>query len=383
MSPQTHILTDVANGVWVESCEFTDPASSTKWSIKKRTLRGGRSDGVDVIEVDNGRLSVSLLPTRGMGIWRGACDGVPVGWKSPVELPVHPSQVNLAEFNGLGWLTGFNEWLCRCGLGWHGAPDEDGGRSLNLHGKIANTPAHFVSVKTPQADELIEVTGVVDETSLFLGALRLTSTLTTRPGSNSITIIDEITNIGGHPTESELLYHINTGRPFLEAGARCEIPHRWVAPRDARAGEGIETWQAFEPPVAGYQEQCYFVEPETDADGDSLALLVNEAADRAVSIRFNTSQLPHFTLWKNTQAEVDGYVAGLEPSTSLPNGRSFERRQGRVILLEPGQSQQAKLELAILTSAEEVVRARAMVSAIQGHCDQPEAFPNPRRECSP
>ena len=383
MPPHTHILTDVANGVWAETFELAGRSDSANWSIKKRTLRGGRSDGVDVVDVDNGRMSVSLLPTRGMGIWRGACDGVPIGWKSPVELPVHPSQVNLAEFNGLGWLTAFNEWLCRCGLGWHGAPDDDGGTPLTLHGKIANTAAHFVSVSTPESGEPIEVTGVVDETSMFLGALRLTSKLRTQPGSNAITIVDEIKNLAGQPAEVELLYHINTGRPFLEGGARCEIPHRSVAPRDHRASEDIDAWQTFAAPVAGYAEQCYFVEPVTDADGNTQAMLVNQTGDRALSMRFNTGQLPCFTLWKNTQAEADGYVTGLEPSTSLPNGRSFERKQGRVISLEPGQSHRTVLELAVHTSLHEVAEARDAVTMLQRNCENPAVFPEPRRDCSP
>ena len=39
-------------------------------------------------------------------------------------------------------------------------------------------------------------------------------------------------------------------------------------------------------------------------------------------------ELPCFTLWKNTAAEADGYVTGLEPGTNFPNLRSFERFVG-------------------------------------------------------
>ena len=41
--------------------------------------------------------------------------------------PVHPKFVDLSVRGGLGWLTGFDEWLCRCGLAWNGPPGDDDG----------------------------------------------------------------------------------------------------------------------------------------------------------------------------------------------------------------------------------------------------------------
>ena len=32
----------------------------------------------------------------------------PLGWRAPVTGPVHPKHVNVAEFNGLGWLVWFS-----------------------------------------------------------------------------------------------------------------------------------------------------------------------------------------------------------------------------------------------------------------------------------
>ena len=85
------------------------PASG--YSRDKRTLRGGLREGVDVVEVDNGRLRFVVIPTRGMGLWRASCGDVQLGWKSPVQGPVHPAFVPLWEASGLGWLDGFDELL--------------------------------------------------------------------------------------------------------------------------------------------------------------------------------------------------------------------------------------------------------------------------------
>src|SRR5207244_7714578 len=105
------------------------------------------SDGVRVVEIDNGAMCIDLLPTRGMGIWRVRREhpspsrgGESVlGWHAPSREPVHPAFVPLMEPAGLGWLDGFNELLCRCGLESNGPPEfDDAGRLVRpLHGRIA------------------------------------------------------------------------------------------------------------------------------------------------------------------------------------------------------------------------------------------------------
>src|SRR5688572_1027153 len=108
---KSYVLTDVAADKWVDSFEVGrgehPKLGIAPWSVRKRTLHGGRRDGIDVIEVNNGELSFSILPTRGMGIWRGRYHNLPLGWKAPIQGPVHPKYVNLHDRSGLGWLDGF------------------------------------------------------------------------------------------------------------------------------------------------------------------------------------------------------------------------------------------------------------------------------------
>jgi hypothetical protein len=381
MAETSIVLTDVTVGVWLESwsiCGTDGPtlAGSGDWSVRKRTLRGGLSDGVDVVEVNNGAFSIQLLPTRGMGLWKADYEGTPLGWDSPVSLPVNPAYVNQESRGGLGWLSGFNELLCRCGLAFNGPPgidvrvDSDGNRSetpMTLHGHIANTPAHFVEVKIDDdGPGVISVTGIVDETSMFGSQLRLKSTLSTAAGSNRLTITDEITNLSAGSAEMELLYHTNFGRPFLEAGARFIAAVREVAPRNLRAAADIDDWQTFGPPQIGFEEQVYFLEPATDDKGNTIAMLQNAAGDLGVSLSFNVAQLPCFSLWKNTQAEADGCVTGLEPSTDFPNLRTFEREQQRVVTLPSGGSHVAELQIAVHNTAGSVAETQRKIATIQG-----------------
>lgn len=343
------------------------------WSVSMRRLAGGLSDGVDVVTLDNGRLSLDILPTRGMGVWRGMMNGVPVKWDSPVERPVHPAFVDQMRRGGIGWLDGFNELICRCGLGWHGAPGNDVIRDtegkvvseqfLPLHGRIANLAAHRVTVE--ERGEVIAVQGIVDEASLFGGRLRLESTLTTQVNSSRFEITDVVHNLGSQPAEVEILYHCNFGRPFLSEGATLHIAASEVAPRDHRAAEGISMWNLFAGPTAGYAEQCYLAKTVADSGGWGMAVLADAETEHAVCVRFDTSTMPWFVLWKNTQAEADGYVAGLEPGSSFPNPRSVERREGRVIQLSPGNSVTFRLSLEVVSDRREVRRLLDEVTALQ------------------
>jgi hypothetical protein len=110
MAKQTWVITDVARGIALEELTLTSGMTSAipkDVCIAKRTLRGGLQDGVDVIEVNNGRFRFLVIPTRGMGIWRAWLGDVQLGWQAPVHGPVHPRWVNLWEPSGLGWLDGF------------------------------------------------------------------------------------------------------------------------------------------------------------------------------------------------------------------------------------------------------------------------------------
>ncbi|MEM2673887.1 MAG: aldose 1-epimerase family protein, partial [Candidatus Bathyarchaeia archaeon] len=342
-------LLDVENEIYVEKWKITSAefGAGKEWCIEKRRLYGGPSDGVDIITVDNGRLSFTVVPTRGMSIWRGYYQGIFLGWVSPVKYLVNPKYVNLEEREGLGWLRGFNEWVVRCGLGNIGAPGIDVvknnmGRDiealLTLHGRIANTPASLVKLKVGLEPPFeLGVEGTVYESTMFGSNLKLTTSITTFPGDNSLKISDTIENLRGVSDEMQILYHCNYGKPFLEEGARFLAPIKRLAPRDKIAMLDIDSFDTFGPPESGFIERVYFMELLGDEEGYSEALLVNKSLDKAVSHRFLVKELPFFTLWRNTAAEEDGYVVGFEPGTSFPNMKRFERERGRVIKLGPGE----------------------------------------------
>ena len=120
-------------------------------------------------------------------------------------------------------------------------------------------------------------------------------------------------------------------------------------------------------PEPGFAEQVYFFTLHGKGrEGDTLSILRNHRGDKAAALRYKTSQLPCFTLWKNTGGANEGYVTGLEPGTNYPNIRPVEKERGRVKTLKPGESFVAETTLEICGDAEQVAKLEAEVKALQG-----------------
>jgi hypothetical protein len=362
------VLTSVEQNQHRESWEATGkvltPQCPVPWSILKQTLHGGKQEGVDVILLDNGTMQLAVCPTRGMGIlWARVAD-VRLGWDSPVQEIVHPRSINLQSRGGLGWLEGFNEFVCRCGLEWAGHPGtdrfvnnvgEEATMDLTLHGKVANLPASEVQVVIErQKPYRLRIRGRVDERMFYGPKLELWTELSTEPGSSTFRIHDTLANRGAAPQEFQLIYHTNFGTPLLGAGARFVGAVERVTPFNPHAAQGLTDYATYLGPTLGFVEQVYKIRPAADADGRSLGVLVNAAGDRAASVAFSTKELPYLTLWKNTNVLREGYVTGIEPGTGFPHNRRLERSKGRVPRLEAGASRSFTVDFTVYVSEAEV-----------------------------
>ncbi len=364
------VLTDAENGVSVK--EWTlDPheiANATgNWRVRKRVLSGGRQEGVEIIEVDNGLLRFSVVPCRGFNIWEAHVGNIRLGWDSPVREIVHPQFVNLAEKGGLGWLAGFGEFVSRCGLESIGAPCVDGNSPLGLHGRINYLPASFIEVRFEDAPTpRLVLRAIVDETMMFGPQLRLSAEISTELGKPEITLNDSVSNLSDSPQEFQTLYHINFGPPLLGPGSRFIAPIKTLTARDQRAAEGIDQWDRYNGPHGpGYSEEVYLMELWSDQESQTEALLRSADGRLGATVRFSTKELPYFTLWKNEASVRNGYVTGLEPATSFPCPRPFERLAGRLPVLGGGESYQSQVIIRALQSADEVSRTETRIKNLQ------------------
>jgi len=376
--PQRWVLTSAADNRHTETWSI-DGAKLTPqkpdWRVEQKTLHGGRQEGCELIIVDNGKIRITIIPTRGMSVLDVVSGDLRLGWNSPVREVVNPREINLQSRGGLGWLEGFNEWMCRCGLESNGHPGTDrftnntgdeASLDLTLHGRIGNIPASEVEVLVdPAPPHRITVRGTVWERSFYGPNLKLQTELSTEPGSLEFRISDTITNHGAQEQEFEILYHANYGAPLLEEGAEFLAPVKKVVPFNAHAAKSVASYARFASPRAGFTEEVYCLYPLADEQNRTLIALRNKAGDRGASIAFNVAELPHLTLWKNTAAEADGYVTGLEPGTNFPNNRRIERKLGRVPKLAPGATRKAMLDFALLPDAAAVKGTADRIARLQ------------------
>lgn len=387
MPTQPWILTDTVHGIDQETFDKTtqlvNPHTKKTFPVRmtKRKLHGGLSEGVEEVLLDNGALSLSVLPTRGMGIQRGVCGDVELKWNAPVVGPVHPTFVPVTDGGGLGWLEGFSEWLVRCGLESNGSPewDQTGKLLYPLHGRIANLPARYVSLSIDERAGKMTLTGKVVEAKLFFKKLELTSELIMVAGSPGFTIRDTITNLSAEPGEFQLLYHINTGLPFAAPGGRVVVPYHRMAPRSSSAVKNLSEWNTLCPETPGSEEVVFFFEPAYNKTDQCKTMLVNPKGDRAVTLAFG-KEFPYFSLWKSRLADADGYVCGLEPATNLPNNKSFEKNHGRIGMLKPGESRTFELCFGILHDAASIEQAEQEIGNIPA---KGKIEPKPVKEWTP
>lgn len=386
--PYRVVITDVEKNTYKETAEIAGsevtPDCPVAWSVRKSVLHGGKQEGVEIIEVNNGKLRFTVVPTRGMSIQEVVMGdpstplrtGMRLGWDSPVKGLVHPKFVNLETRQGLGWLEGFNEWMVRCGLEYFGAPgtdeftDNTGAKAtmdLTLHGKICNTPASVVEITVQrEAPYRIAVRGRVEETALHGPKLEMWTQISTTPGAATFAISDTVTNRSAVEQEFGILYHSNYGPPLMEQGAKFFAPVRQVTPMNEHAAKDVSTYDVFRAAQAGFAEQVYCLSLWADANDRTQVLLRNASGTKAVSMAWSVKELPFFTLWKNPAASEDGYVTGLEPGTGFPRNRSIERKFGRVPKLGPHESRSFTIDFALYTDKEQVFAVGDEIAKIWG-----------------
>ena len=111
-------------------------------AVRPHLLTDGKAKGVSAIDFSTGSgFRFTVLPDRCLDISAAEHCGRSLCWRSPTG-DVSPY---FYQPEGLEWLYGFFGGLvCTCGLTYYGAPCEDEGQSLGLHGRASSIPAQEV-----------------------------------------------------------------------------------------------------------------------------------------------------------------------------------------------------------------------------------------------
>lgn len=314
--------------------------------ITESTLAGGRANGLSVAEFNTGTgLRFTVLKDRCMDIAQASYKGIPISYISKTG-NVAPC---FFEPAGDEFLRSFaSGLLTTCGMTYMGAPGEDGGQALGLHGRVGNTPAQNtgVSQKWVGDEFCMDVWGEMKEAKVFGPNLSLNRKISARLGENKLTICDTVENIGFEEQPLMMLYHINFGWPLVSEAS--EIILDKASPSTARdeiAQSGYNEHMKLEPPQNGYQEQVFYHDIRPDEKGTCTVRLQNKELGFGVRMEFLKQQLPRLIEWK--QMGQGDYVLGLEPSTNTPEGRAAARQAGELQMIKPFEKKEFQITLAI------------------------------------
>jgi len=316
---------------------------------KVHELADGPARGVRAVDVYTGSgFRFTVLPDRGLDIAAADHNGRSLCWHSGT-METHPA---FYQPEGIEWLYGFYGGLMvTCGLSHCGAPCIDQGEPLGLHGRVSNTPAREVGVRTGWEgnDYYVTINGTVCEARVFGTHLRLDRTITAWAGEDRLFVHDVVTNTGHDPGPHMMLYHCNFGYPVVDERSSLIAPSRTVTPRDDLAEDGKRDYATFHGPRRGWVEKVYYHDLFSRR-GETTAGIVNKPMGFGAYLRFRRDQLPLMVEWK--QMGQGEYVVGLEPATNRVEGRDICRALKTLRLLKPGESRVYDLEIGALPSGQ-------------------------------
>ena len=317
---------------------------SSLYSIKDITYNEGRERGVHAYNILNGKdLNVTVFADRGLDIpvlkYRGYNIGFlsKSGLSSPYLCRYTPDGLDsfLRQFPA-GFMT-------TCGMTYAGAPCEDQGQNLSLHGAVSNSIAENVYACTVEEDDevVLKVYGEIREARLFAENMILHREIKIYTESNIIKVHDVIENRGFMKSPLIMIYHVNFGYPILDAGARVYSNSKDVIPQSDFSKEGIDKYHVIEEPEDSREEQCYY-HVGHEKNEQCFAMIHNERLGIAVAVKYKEEQCPILCQWKSMQS--GDYALGLEPTTSGIKGRKSIREEGKLIELEPMETYAIDLE---------------------------------------
>lgn len=320
--------------------------------VKGLRLAEGNEEGTFAIQVRTGTgFRFVVLAGRGMDISEAEFAGQSLCWRSQT------GDVGSGHYEprGTGWLRSFfGGLLITCGLTTAGAPSQDAGEELPLHGRISHIPAKNLAYdgEWQEDDYVMWVQGKLRETAVFGPDLLLTRRITARLGESRLWITDRVENLGVEPTPHMILYHINGGFPALDEGSELLLRARKTEPWKPESAPGLARYDRFSGPVPGFAEQVFYHQVQSDPDGFARVALINRKVGGGRGfgfyVAYRPDQLPVLVQWKMTAPRT--YACGIEPANCRVEGRRSERERGRLTFLQPGEVREYNLEIVVLSS---------------------------------
>ncbi|MBK5200473.1 MAG: aldose 1-epimerase family protein [Spirochaetaceae bacterium] len=322
---------------------------STQQLFNARVVRfqEGRADQMKAIIVKNGLLSFTIMADKCLDIAELSFKGENISFLSKPGLQgrnQYDTNGGEAQHSIMGGA------FFTCGLQNIGASMIVNGRSYAMHGRIRTTPAEHLSVQTIEDGDntLIKISGIMREAELFGRNFSLKRTITTEYGSSSIHIHDELVNESFNEEPFCILYHCNTGYPFLNEDCYMILDSKTQRSATDFAKKNLDRWDVMDTPSdsATVEEMVYMHEVGCDEHNISSATIVNPKKNLAYQLQWNKSQMKNLMEWKSP---IKGdYVWAVEPTNATFDGIKIMQDQKLVETMKPFERRCFDLDISII-----------------------------------
>ncbi len=262
-------------------------------SVREVALRGGKADGVRLLEIDNGVLRFQLNLEKGLDIYQLWHRGMNVPFLCKNGLG-HANAPFAACFEG--------GMLYTCGMDSLGVRE-----GFPVHGSLHSIAPAVSLCRCDEGGVTVEAD--LTDSALDGKHLVLHRRVHTDVGSDALEVCDVLENKGYSDADYCLLYHVNLGYPFLDEGVTITSDCNRVQPRNEGYSYPISERSRFPAPVDNEAERCYFIDHKTPE-----VTVRNEKLKKQFLLSYSGETLPAFVQWNNNAS--GDYVLGLEPATT-------------------------------------------------------------------
>ena len=325
---------------------------SQLFRVQESSVIGGKANGFRMVDMWNETgLHISILQDRAMDIGYFSYKGINFSYHSPSGL-VAPQYFHSHEDGfARNWYGGL---ITTCGLTFAGIPCNDNGDRLPLHGLIDNIPASatFAGVEYEDGYAVMVARGEMAQAVQGGENLLLKREIRCGAQKKSIKLSDSVTNLGITAQPLMLIYHCNLGYPLLAEGSYALFASKSTQGRTENSKRDLDSCRLFIQPQQEYEEQSFYHTMLGDANGNTLAAIINPRLSLGLALQYNLSQCKMTTQVKLMQAGA--YMATIEPGNCGVEGRKAERELGRLEMIQSGETRRFGLEIEVLDGVEEI-----------------------------
>ena len=311
-----------------------------------------------IVTIDNGRMSFTVLPERGIDIGDIYINGEKVSWETPEGELLHPDSVDLKEQGA--WDKGFVASGTTIGPEGFGTPDE----IRTVHGTGAYSTVDLCSFCVKESKEEIEVIGTVtirgyEKNPVYQKEIRIV----TKRNSTFLTRYERTINLTDDRQHIDDGFHIQPAGAFVSKGGRYVLPVKTehMLLRDSAPVEE-DPKKIYDYSVSLDPIRCYQYVPEEVRGLEMLPLpsthhvtaemLVDEGWTMAAVLVRPLDVFPRSLIAKRAMGKP---MYAIEPCKTRPNSIRQKAIDGELMYLKPNESIDSWITLGYLMEQKEIM----------------------------